>query len=119
MTITYKNNRGVTFKIDVYLQEERINCKLQVTATKEAYVGYSTYTIPYSFEEVIIPFDFNGTEEQIANAIAQLFNGLHYREMKQEDIVEAIDMIMAENENVIGIHIIEPHRVKLKFSRVM
>ncbi|ADQ92354.1 BetaC1 gene product [Tomato leaf curl Togo betasatellite-[Togo:2006]] len=116
MTITYKNNRGVTFKINVYLQEARINCDIQVTANKEAYVSTSTYNIPYSFEEVIIPFDFNGTEEQIANAIAQIFNGLHYREMRQEDIVEAIDMIMAENENVLGIQIIEPHRVKIKIS---
>ncbi|AMB51338.1 beta C1 [Tomato leaf curl Togo betasatellite-[Togo:2006]] len=116
MTITYKNNRGVTFTINVYLEEGRINCKLQVTANKEAYVSTSKYHIPYSFEEVIIPFDFNGTEEQIANAIAQISNGLHYREMRQEDIVEAIDMVMAENENVIGIHIIEPHHVTTRFS---
>ncbi|CBX51427.1 beta C1 protein [Ageratum leaf curl Buea betasatellite] len=116
MTIKYKNNKGVTFVINVYVQGERINCKIQVTATKEAYMSYTTYQIPYSFEEVIIPFDFNGTEEQIANAIKLIFNELNYRELRHEDIVEAIDMVMAENENIFNMQIIEPHRIKTKTS---
>nr|CAQ63452.1 replication association protein [Ageratum yellow leaf curl betasatellite]CAX68215.1 putative C1 protein [Ageratum leaf curl Cameroon betasatellite]CAX68216.1 putative C1 protein [Ageratum leaf curl Cameroon betasatellite]CAX68217.1 putative C1 protein [Ageratum leaf curl Cameroon betasatellite] len=116
MTIKYKNNKGVTFVVNVYLQEERINCKIRMTANKEAYVSSTTYDIPYSFEEVIIPFDFNGTEEQIANTIKIIFNELNYREMKHEDIVEAIDMIMAENENIFNMQIIEPHRVNTKTS---
>ncbi|ALO02613.1 BC1 [Chayote yellow mosaic Benin betasatellite] len=116
MTIKYKNNKGVTFIVNVYVQEARINCKIQMTANKEAYVSSTTYDIPYSFEEVIIPFDFNGTEEQIANAIKQIFNGINYREMRHEDIVDAIDMVMAENENMIGMQIIEPHRIKTKTS---
>ncbi|QEL50696.1 betaC1 protein [Cotton leaf curl Gezira betasatellite] len=116
MTIRYKNTRGVEFRIDVLIVNERIHCKVQVTATKQAYLSTSTFIVPYSFLEVIIPFDFNGTENSIAHAFQSLFHGTEHKDVRGEDLVDAVDLVMAENENLMGMEIIEPHRIITRTS---
>ncbi|ALO02612.1 BC1 [Chayote yellow mosaic Benin betasatellite] len=116
MTIKYKNKRGVEFTVDVFIKVGKVECCIKVTATKDAYVSTSSFIIPYGYLEVIIPFDFNGTEQEITNAIKAVFHTTKHRDIRAEELVDAMDIVMSENENLIGMQIIEPHRITSKTS---
>ncbi|ACK77819.1 betaC1 protein [Cotton leaf curl Gezira betasatellite - [okra:Niger]] len=116
MTITFRSTKGVHFRVDVFLKHDHIDCRIEVTATKEAYLRKSTFIIPYNFADVFIPFDFNGSEEEIMNGLKNMFKDTTHQMIKTEELVEVVDMIMAENLNVLGMELINHYRIINKSS---
>ena len=112
MTIAYKNTKGVEFSIDVRLLEEAVHCIIQVTATREPYLAKRKYTIPYAYDHIIPPFDFNGTEEEIKTALQNSYKNARYTKVREEDVVDIIDIVMAENVALQNMQIVEPYEIK-------
>nr|UYS88332.1 BetaC1 [Cotton leaf curl Gezira betasatellite] len=116
MTITFRNTKGVQFRVDVFLKQDHIDCKIEVTATKESYLRKSTFFIPYHFADIFIPFDFNGSEEEIMNGLRNMFKDSTHQMIKTEELVDLVDMMMAENVNVLGMDLINHYRIINKSS---
>nr|AAL05304.1 unknown [Cotton leaf curl Gezira beta - [Sudan:Okra 43:1996]]AAL05305.1 unknown [Cotton leaf curl Gezira beta - [Sudan:Okra 44-2:96]]AAL91096.1 SatC1 [Cotton leaf curl Gezira betasatellite]ACP41025.1 SatC1 [Cotton leaf curl Gezira betasatellite] len=116
MTITFRSTKGVHFRVDVFLKDDHIECRIEVTATKEAYLRKSTFIIPYHFADVFIPFDFNGSEEEIMHGLRNMFKDFTHQMIRTEELVDVVDMVMAENVNVLGMDLLNHYRIINKSS---
>nr|WRW55972.1 putative beta C1 protein [Cotton leaf curl Gezira betasatellite] len=116
MTITFRNTKGVQFRVDVFLKQDHIDCRIEVTATKESYLRKSTFIIPYHFADVFIPFDFNGSEEEIMHGLRNMFKDSTHQMIKTEELVDVVDMVMAENANILGMDLFNHYRIINKSS---
>ncbi|AMK37723.1 beta C1 [Tomato leaf curl Sudan betasatellite] len=116
MTINYRNSKGVEFKIEVHLITETVRCIIRVATTREPNMMNRRFIIPYSYDQIIAPFDFNGTEEEIKTALINRYRDTGYSAIREEDIVEIVDMVIAENTGLHGLQIIELYQFRQNFG---
>ncbi|ADO95333.1 C1 protein [Tomato leaf curl Panipat betasatellite] len=106
MTIKYNNEKGMEFSIDVKITEDNsILVRIELCSTRSAALAKKTFTIPYGHDGMIPPFNFNNLEEGIHNILKVMYRDCHIGEFRQEDMVEAIDMMMMHEAPVIDIRI--------------
>nr|ANC48012.1 C1 protein [Tomato leaf curl betasatellite] len=104
MTINYNNGKGMIFTIDVKINEDnRIIVRIELCSLKSQALAKKTFMIPYGHDGIIPPFDFNNIEEGIHNLLQFMYRDCHVGEFRQEDMVEAIDILMMHEAPVIDI----------------
>ncbi|UUA80655.1 C1 [Fenugreek leaf curl betasatellite] len=64
-----------------------------------------TFMIPYGHDGIIPPFDFNNLEEGIHNILKVIYRDSHVGEFRQEDMVEAIDIMIMQEAPLVDIRI--------------
>nr|WHM28300.1 Beta-C1 protein [Tomato leaf curl Bangladesh betasatellite] len=112
MTVKYNNERGMEPTIDVKITEDNsILVRIELCSTRSAALAKKTFTIPYGHDGIMPPFDFNNSEEGIHNILKVVYRDCHIRGFRQEDMVEAIDMMMMHEAPVIDIRIGDEHDV--------
>ncbi|CAJ87656.1 C1 protein [Siegesbeckia yellow vein Guangxi virus satellite DNA beta] len=100
MTITYKNGKGVTFTINVRLSPN-LKVHLSMLCTNEPIMSRFTYTLPYEHEDIIAPFDINGTEEAIKDTIEIMTENVSFKDITREELLDSIDTMMIERFQII------------------
>ncbi|AEA76868.1 C1 protein [Tomato leaf curl Bangladesh betasatellite [India/Noida/Chilli/2007]] len=106
MTVRYNNAKGMEFTIDVKINEDNsILVRIELCSTRSAGLAKKTFMIPYGHDGIIPPFDFNNLEEGIHNILKVMYRDSHVGEFRQEDMVEAIDMMMMHEAPLIDIRI--------------
>nr|CAD60553.1 putative C1 protein [Tomato leaf curl China betasatellite] len=106
MTIKYNNMKGLEFIIDVKLQEDTsILVRIELASTKSPALAKKKFMIPYRHHGIIPPFDFNILEEGIKNCLKIMYRESTIGELRQEDMVQVIDIIMMEEAPVEDIDV--------------
>ncbi|AEA76865.1 C1 protein [Tomato leaf curl Bangladesh betasatellite [India/Kanpur/Chilli/2008]] len=106
MTIKYNNGNGMEFTIDVKINEDNsILVRIQLFSTSSPALAKKTLMIPYGHDGIIPPFDFNNLEEGIHNILKVMYRDSHVGEFRQEDMVEAIDIMMLHEAPLVDIRI--------------
>nr|AFJ54054.1 C1 [Tomato leaf curl Bangladesh betasatellite]AFJ54055.1 C1 [Tomato leaf curl Bangladesh betasatellite]AFJ54056.1 C1 [Tomato leaf curl Bangladesh betasatellite]AFJ54057.1 C1 [Tomato leaf curl Bangladesh betasatellite] len=106
MTIKYTNEKGMVFTIDVKINEDNsILVRIELCSTRSPALAKKTFLIPYGHDGIIPPFDFNNLEEGIHNILKVMYRDCHVGEFRQEDMVEAIDIMMMHEAPVVDIRI--------------
>ncbi|ACV53152.1 pathogenecity determinant protein [Leucas zeylanica yellow vein betasatellite] len=106
MTIKYNNKKGMEFIIDVKLKEDdSIIVQVKLFSTKSPTLARQKFNIPYDHSGFIPPFDFNSLEEGIKEIIQHMYEESTIKDFKQENIVEAIDILMMHEAPVIDINL--------------
>ncbi|AHM27302.1 beta C1 protein [Betasatellite andrographis] len=112
MTITYKNKRGMEFIIDVMLRgDNSIIVQIELISTRSPALLRRKTRIPYSHTGVMIPFNFNELEEGIGNTLDLMYQESPIQDFKQEDMVEAIDILLMHEAHVLGLDVDENYVV--------
>nr|QPN01223.1 C1 protein [Tomato leaf curl Bangladesh betasatellite] len=112
MTIKYNNTKGMEFTIDVKLKEDNsIMVQIALCSTRSPAMAKKTFLITYGHDGIIQPFDFNNIEEGIHNLLRFMYKDSHVREFRQEDMVEAIDILMMHEAPVVDIRIWDDYDV--------
>ncbi|BAF49375.1 C1 protein [Tobacco leaf curl Japan betasatellite] len=115
MTITYSNGNGIKFIIDVRLQQF-ISVSVQVYSTNQAILTGFNCNIPYTYEQIIAPFDFNGTEEIIRNTLELMYEDSDVSNFQVEDMIETIDILMTEMFTDMGVETMRRCIVRHKYT---
>nr|WIW41306.1 beta C1 protein [Papaya leaf curl betasatellite] len=106
MTIKYVNQKGLVFVINVTLRgDESIKVYIQLTSTRSPALVKKKFMLPYKHDGIIPPFDFNNLEEGIHNILKIMYRDCHVGEFRQEDMVEAIDIMMMHEAPLVDIRI--------------
>nr|ACC66073.1 C1 [Papaya leaf curl betasatellite] len=106
MTVRYNNEKGMEFTIDVKINADNsILVRIELCSTRSAALAKKTFMIPYGHDGIIPPFDFNNLEEGINNILKIMYSDCQVEEFRQEDMVEAIDIMMLHEAPVIDIRI--------------
>nr|AGA60247.1 C1 [Tomato leaf curl Ranchi betasatellite] len=112
MTIKYNNRKGMEFTIDVRLKDDNsILVQIGLCSTRSPAMAKKTFLITYGHDGIIPPFDFNNIEEEIHNMLRFMYKDSHVREFRQEDMVEAIDILMMHEAPVVDIRIWDDYDV--------
>nr|UZN46552.1 C1 protein [Sida yellow vein virus satellite DNA beta] len=107
MTIKYKNTKGLEFQIDVRLKEDdTVVVQLRLFSTRSQALTRRDILIPYAYGRIIEPFDFNSLEEGIRNIVDTMYRESPLNEFRQEDVVEAIDILMIQEARVEDIDLV-------------
>ncbi|ALB26195.1 C1 [Ludwigia leaf distortion betasatellite 3] len=110
MTRFSKNREGIVFKVDVRLmQQQRISVHMQISSTKSPAISTRTFIIDYTYQQLHIPFDFNGLEGTITSTFKFHYWGSKAEEILDEDIGHMVDRIIIENPDIMGRDVIEPY----------
>nr|UYO78201.1 C1 [Tomato leaf curl Bangladesh betasatellite] len=106
MTITYDNEKGMVFTINVKISEDNsVIVRIDLCSTKTPALAEKTFMIPYGHDGITTPFDFNNLEEGIKNILQVMYKDSHIGEFRQEDMVENIDLLMMEEAPLVDIRI--------------
>nr|UWQ56659.1 C1 [Tomato leaf curl Bangladesh betasatellite] len=106
MTITYDNEKGMVFTINVKISENNsVIVRIDLCSTRTPALAKKTFMIPYGHDGIIQPFDFNNLEEGITNILQVMYKDSHIGEFRQEDMVETIDLLMMEEAPLVDIRI--------------
>nr|USN24470.1 C1 [Tomato leaf curl betasatellite]USN24472.1 C1 [Tomato leaf curl betasatellite] len=117
MTIKYNNDNGMVFTIDVKMNDDTsILVRNEMCSTRSPALAKKTFMIPYGHDGIIPPFDFNNLEEGIHNIVKVMYRDCHVGEFRQEDMVEAIDILMRQEAPLKDIRIGEEYDVCTKVS---
>nr|BAC55600.1 C1 [Tomato leaf curl deltasatellite] len=112
MTISYSNNKGISFIIQVRLSSEiQITVELEMFSTRSPALVKHKFSIPYGHNGIIPPFNFNALEEGIKNLLRIMYKDSSIEEIKAEDMVEIMDMMMQQEAPVIDIQVNDEYRV--------
>ncbi|CAJ19258.1 c1 protein [Sida leaf curl virus-associated DNA beta] len=107
MTIKYSNKKGMKFNIDVRLKEDdSILVQIRLFSTRSQALTRRDIHIPYAYGRIIAPFDFNSLEEGIKNIIDSMYRDSGINEFRQEDLVEAVDILMIQQAPVEDIDLV-------------
>ncbi|ADO95328.1 C1 protein [Tomato leaf curl betasatellite-Panipat 2 [India:Panipat:Papaya:2008]] len=106
MTIKYDNEKGMVFTIDVKINDDNsILVRIDLCSTRSPALAKKTFMIPYGHDGIIPPFDFNNLEEGIHNILKVIYRDSHVGEFRQEDMVEAIDIMIMQEAPLVDIRI--------------
>nr|WKW48799.1 beta C1 protein [Tomato leaf curl betasatellite] len=106
MTIKYNNDKGMEFTIDVKINEDNsILVRIELCSTRSPALAKKTFMIPYGHDGIIPPFDFNNLEQGVHNILKLMYRDCHVGEFRQEDMVEAIDILMMHEAPLVDIRI--------------
>nr|AYM55035.1 C1 protein [Bhendi yellow vein mosaic betasatellite] len=109
MTGFSKNGRDVVFKVDVrIMQQQRISVHMQISSTRSPAISTKTFIIDYTYQQLQIPFDFNGLEGTITSTFKIHYWGSKAEEILEEDIIHMVDIIIIENPEIMGMDVNEP-----------
>nr|ALB26240.1 C1 [Okra enation leaf curl betasatellite] len=109
MTRFSKNREGIVFKVDVRLmQQQRISVHMQISSTRSPAISTRTFIIDYTYQQLHIPFDFNGLEGTITSTFKFHYWGSKAEEILDEDIIHMMDIIIIENPDIMGMDVNEP-----------
>nr|AIO11235.1 beta C1 protein [Andrographis yellow vein leaf curl betasatellite] len=112
MTITYKDQGGMEFIIDVMSRgDNSIIVRIELISTRSPVLLRAKTRIPYSHTGVMIPFNFNELEEGIRNTLDLMYQESPIQDFKQEDMVEAIDILLMHEAHVLGLDVDENYVV--------
>nr|WCB27149.1 beta C1 [Tomato leaf curl Java betasatellite] len=112
MTISYSNNKGMSFIINVRLSSAiQFRVDLEMFSTRSPAPVKQKFSIPYGHSGIIPPFNFNTLEEGIRNLIRIMYNDSSIEEFKAEDMVEIIDILMQQEAPVIDIQVNDEYHV--------
>nr|UWQ56647.1 C1 [Tomato leaf curl Bangladesh betasatellite] len=106
MTIKYTNEKGMVFTINVKINEDNsVFARIDLCSKRSPALAKKTLMIPYGHDGIIPPFDFNNLEEGIHNILKVMYRDSHVGEFRQEDMVEAIDIMMMHEAPLVDIRI--------------
>nr|WCB27153.1 beta C1 [Tomato leaf curl Java betasatellite] len=112
MTISYSNNKGMLFIINVKFSSAiQFTVDLEMFSTRSPALVKQKFSIPYGHNGIIPPFNFNTLEEGIRNLIRIMYNDSTIDEFKSEDMVEIIDILMQQEAPVIDIQVNDEYHV--------
>ncbi|ADQ55876.1 C1 protein [Bhendi yellow vein India betasatellite [India:Trichy:OY115:2006]] len=110
-----QNREGIVFKVDVRLmQQQRISVHMQISSTKSPAISTKTFIIDYTYQQLHIPFDFNGLEGTITSTFKFHYWGSKAEEILEEDIIHMVDIIIIENPDIMGMDVNEPVAIDKK-----
>nr|WEG85247.1 beta C1 protein [Chili leaf curl betasatellite] len=113
MTIKYTNEKGMVFTINVKINEDNsILVRIDLSSTRSPALAKKTFMIPYGHDGIIQPFDFNSLEEGIHNVLKVMYKDSRIWEFRQEDMVEAIDLMMMHEAPLVDIRIGDEYDVR-------
>ncbi|AHE80676.1 beta C1 protein [Tomato leaf curl Java betasatellite] len=106
MTISYRNNQGMVFIINVRIKSEmQLADEVEMLSTRSPAVVKHKFSIPYGHNGIMPPFNFNALEEGIKNLLRIRYRDSTIEEFKSEGRVEIIDMMMQQEAPVIDIQV--------------
>nr|CDM98978.2 betaC1 protein [Cotton leaf curl Multan betasatellite] len=117
MTRSGTNKQGVRFTVDVrIMQNMKIFIHMMLVSTKSPSVSKYEWIVKYTYEDMHVPFDFNGFEGNIIANFLFAYNGAKIEEIEIEDKIQRIDIIVLENPEILGMDVIEPYVFNKKFT---
>nr|QID21124.1 beta C1 [Tomato leaf curl betasatellite] len=111
MTIVYNNGNGIKFIIDVRLQQF-IRVQVQVYSTNQPVLTGIRCNIPYTYVQMVPPFDFNGTEELVRDRKGLMYVNSDISNFKQEEMIETIDILMMHWLSDMGVDTVDLYSVR-------
>ncbi|BAF49382.1 C1 protein [Honeysuckle yellow vein beta-[Japan:Masuda:2003]] len=111
MTITYNNGRGIKFIIDVR-PHQVIRVIVQVYSTNQPVLTGFKCDIPYTYVQMVPPFDFNGVEELIRDTLELMYDMSGISNFKQEEMIDSIDMVMMHWLSDMGVDTLDRYSVR-------
>lgn len=112
MTISYTNDKGMLFIINVRFRSEiKFRVDVEVFSTRSPALVKNKFSIPYGHNGIIPPFNFNDLEEGIKNILRIMYRESTIEEFKSEDMVEIIDIMMQQEAPVIDIQVNDEYHV--------
>ncbi|API65479.1 betaC1 protein [Vernonia crinkle betasatellite] len=79
--------------------------KLEITSANQPYLVKHKISIPYTYRDIITPFDLQGNDTLISLALRFAFNAKEYGELKIEDIIELVDLMVLQNDSFVDIDV--------------
>ncbi|SLM20111.1 betaC1 protein [Cotton leaf curl betasatellite] len=117
MTRSATNKQGVRFTVDVRIMEDmKIFIHMGLVSTKSPALIRYEGIVKYTYEDMHVPFDFNGFEGNIIANFLIANNGAKIEEIEIEDIVHRLDILVLENPEIMGMDVIEPYVFNKKFN---
>nr|AFB81497.1 beta C1 protein [Cotton leaf curl Multan betasatellite] len=117
MTTSGTNKEGVRFIVDVPIMENmKIFILMGILSTKSPSLIKYEWIVQYTYEDIRVPFDFNGFEGSIIANFVFAYNGAKIEEIEIEDIVHRLDILVLENPEILGMDVIEPDVFNKKFT---
>nr|QGH59186.1 C1 protein [Bhendi yellow vein mosaic betasatellite] len=109
MTRFSKTREGIFFKLDLRLMhQQRISVHMQIISTKSPPISTKTFIIDYTYQQLHIPFDFNGLKGTNPSTFKFHYWGSKAEEILQEDIIRMGDISTIENPEIMGMDVNEP-----------
>nr|ALB26234.1 C1 [Okra leaf curl betasatellite] len=109
MTRFSKNREGIVFKVDVRLmQQQRISVHMQISSTRSPAISTRTFIIDYTYQQLHIPFDFNGLEGTITSTFKFHYWGSKAGKILKENKKQKVHILYRENPDIMGEEKIEP-----------
>nr|AGO64143.1 beta C1 protein [Honeysuckle yellow vein mosaic betasatellite]APC93974.1 beta C1 protein [Tomato leaf curl betasatellite] len=115
MTIVYNNGNGIKFIIDVRLQQF-IRVQVQVYSTNQPVLTGIRCNIPYTYVQMVPPFDFNGTEELVRDTLELMYDDSDISNFKQEEMIDSIDMVMMHWLSDMGVDTVDRYVVRNTYT---
>ncbi|BAF64265.1 putative betaC1 protein [Honeysuckle yellow vein mosaic disease associated satellite DNA beta] len=115
MTITYDNGKGIKFIVDVRLHQI-IRVLVKVYSTNQPVLTGFKCDIPYTYAHMVLPFDFNGTEELIRDTLELMYDGSEFSNFKQEEMIDSIDMVMMHSLTHMGVDTVDRYDVRSSYT---
>ncbi|BAF75929.1 betaC1 protein [Tomato yellow dwarf disease associated satellite DNA beta-[Kochi]] len=113
MTITYNNGKGIKFIVDVRLHQ-LLKVIVQVYSTnKPVLTGFKCH-IPYTYVQMVPPFDFNGAEELIRETLELMYEDSDISNFKQEEMIDSIDMVMMHWLGHMGVDTVDRYTIRCR-----
>nr|AFB81475.1 beta C1 protein [Cotton leaf curl Multan betasatellite] len=117
MTTSGTNKKEIRFIVDVRIMENmKIFIHMRILSTIFPSLIKSVWIIQYTYEDIHVPFDFNGFEESIIANFLFAYNEAKIEEIEIEDIVQRLDILVLENPEILGMDVIEPYIFNKKFT---
>nr|ALB26188.1 C1 [Okra enation leaf curl betasatellite] len=115
MTMFSTNREGIVVKVDVRLMhQQRLSVHMPISSTRSPAISTRTFIIAYTYQQLHIPFDFNGLEGTITSTIKFHYKGSKAEEILEEDIIDNVDIIIIENPDINRKDVNEPVNVAKK-----
>nr|AFS44560.1 C1 Protein [Cotton leaf curl Multan betasatellite] len=117
MTRSRTNTQGVRFTVDVRIMTNmKIFIHMKLVSTKSPSLIKYEGIVQYTYEDIHVPFDFNGFEGNIIANFLFAYNGAKIEEVEIEDIVHRLDILVLENPEILGMDVNEPYVFNKKFT---
>ncbi|ABW75908.1 C1 protein [Betasatellite sidabarrackporense] len=117
MTRNGTNTHGVRFTVDVRIMENmKLFIHIKIVSTMSPAIIKYEGIVKYTYDDIHVPFDFNGFEGNIIAYFLFAYNGTKIEEIQIEDIVQRLDILVLENPDILGMDVIEPYIFNKRFT---